>query len=366
MKDAEGSTSGDNGETRAMPKVSVIIPTYNRARLLGACLESIACQTYRDFEIVVVDDGSTDNTAEVVAAFAPLARYFWQENQGVPGALNRALREARGEYIRFVASDDVLLPEALEAGLQVLEKNHGVGLVYGQAWEVNEKGIVTSLRKPGFAQGSYIRSGRKEIAHLLFWDHITCSTVMVRRRCFDDVGLFDPQLRVGEDWDMWIRIAKTYDVAYIDRPLAQYLKHTGNISMAIDIEFLDQHRPRLLESVFGDPELGHLYRGLKGKAYFVYHRYIASMAYKANRMGTARRRLLEAFKSRPGEVFGLEGLMAFWLFLKTWIPVPVLEAARAMMRVLRDRGFTHRPSVRGAGRPGERLGSSPRLGGRDE
>jgi len=346
MKDAEGSTSGDNGETKAMPKVSVIIPTYNRARLLGACLESIACQTYRDFEIVVVDDGSTDNTAEV--AFAPLAHYFWQENQGVPGALNRALREARGEYIRFVASDDVLLPGALEAGVQVLEENPSVGLVYAQAWEVNEKGMVTSLRKPGFAQGSYVRSGRKEVGRLLFWNHITCSTVMVRRRCFDDVGLFDPQLRVGEDWDMWVRIAKKYDLAYVDRPLARYLKHTGNISMSIDIEFLDYLRPRLIESVFDDPELGHLYQGLKGKAYFVYHHYIAAMAYKANRMGVARRRLLAAFKSRPGEALRLRGLMAFWLFLKTLIPVPMLEAARATVRVVRNHALARRHLVQAA------------------
>jgi len=360
MTDVAVSRPGSGSEAKAAPKVSVVIPTYNRAHLLDACLKSVARQTYRDFEIVVVDDGSTDNTAEVVAPFAPLARYFWQENQGTAGALNRAIREAGGEYIRFVASDDLLLPGALEVGVQVLEEDPGVGLVYGQAWEMNEAGDVTSLRKPDFARGAYVGSGRKELGRLLFWNHITCSTVMVRRRCFDDVGLFDPRLRVGEDWDMWVRIAKKYDVAYVERPLARYLKHTGNISMGIDIEFLDYLRPRLLESVFDDPELGHLYQELKGKAYFVYHHCMAAMAYKANRMGVARRRLLAAFKSRPGEALGLRGLMAFWLFLKTLIPVPMLEAARATVRVLRNHAFARKHLLRAATGSSESLSLFPR------
>ncbi len=327
-----------------MPRVSVVVPTYNRAHLLGTCLRSIAGQTYHDFEIVVVDDGSTDDTAQVVASLAPRARYLWQENRGVASALNLGIGQASGEYVSFLASDDALLEKALETEVKVLDENPGVGLVYSQAWEVSENGVATSLRKPAFARGSYVRSGRKEIEGLLFWDHITSSTVMARRRCFDDVGLFDPQLCVGEDWDMWIRIAKKYDVAYIDRPLANYLKHSGNISMVIDIEFLDYHRRRMLESVLGDPELGHLYQGLRGRAYFSYHHYIAAMAYKANRMSMARRRLLDAFRSRPGEALRLRGLMAFWLFAKTWIPLPALGAARAMMRLLQGLVFRHEPS----------------------
>jgi glycosyltransferase involved in cell wall biosynthesis len=319
-----------------MPKVSVVVPSYNRAHLLDACLESVVRQTYRDFEIVVVDDGSTDNTAEVAARYAPLARYVWQENRGIPEAYNRGIQEARGEYILFVDSDDQLLEEALGAEVAVLDENDDVGLAYAQAWQVDESGAVTALRKPAFARGAYIRSGREEIKDLLFWCHITSPTPMVRRRCFDDVGPFDPQLPIGEDWDMWIRIAKKYDVAYIDRPLGKYLKHSGNISMRIDIPVVDSIRCHLLESVFGDPELASLYEGWKGKAFFAYHFYIASVAYKANHMGMARRRVVQAFRSEPRGVLRRSGFAAAFLFLKTLIPIPALMSMRSAMGKVRS------------------------------
>ena len=344
-----------------MPRVSVVVPTYNRAHLLRTCLESIARQTYRDFEIVVVDDGSADNTAEVVAAFAPLARYFWQENQGIPGALNRGVREAGGEYVSFVASDDALVPEALEAEVQVLEENPCVGLVYGQAWEMNEKGRVISLRKPGFAQGSYIRSGREEIRDLLFADHITCSTVMVRRSSLDDVGLFDLEYSpLGEDWEMWTRIAKKYDVAYIAKPLGIYLDHAGpagNIYSRIDPWTLERLRRLYVEQVIQDPEIGHLYQGLRGKAFARHHRVVATRAYQAREMGLARSHIRRALRARPREFLGRKGLAMAWLFLGTWIPVPALRAGRVMMRVLRDWVFGRRFSAKAVIRPqGEKMG----------
>jgi glycosyltransferase involved in cell wall biosynthesis len=344
-----------------MPKVSVVVPTYNRAHLLRTCLESIARQTYHDFEIVVVDDGSADDTTEVVAAFAPLARYFWQENQGIPGALNRGVREARGEYVSFVASDDALVAEALEAEVRVLQENPSVGLVYGQAWEMNEKGRVISVRKPGFAQGSYIRSGREEIRDLLFADHITCSTVMVRRSCLDDVGLFDPKYSpLGEDWDMWTRIAKKYDVAYIAKPLGIYLDHAGpagNIYGKIDPWTLERLRRLYVEQVVQDPEIGHLYQGMRGKAFARHHSVVASRAYQAREMGLARSHIRRALGARPQEFLGRKGLTMAWLFLGTWIPVPVLRAGRAMMRVVRDWVFRRRFSAKAViGPQGEKMG----------
>jgi glycosyltransferase involved in cell wall biosynthesis len=340
MKDAEESPLRSGGEPKARPKVSVVIPTYNRAHLLRACLQSITRQTYRDFEIVVVDDGSTDNTAEVVAAFAPLARYFWQENQGIPGALNRGLREARGEYVSFLASDDALVSQTLEVEVQALEANPGVGLVYGQAWQMNEKGTLTSLRKPGFAKGSYIRSGREEIRDLLFADHITCSTVMVRRRCLDDVGFFDPGYSpLGEDWDMWTRIARKYDVAYIAWPLGIYLDHAGpegNIYAKVDPWTLERLRRRYLEQVLEDPEIGHLYQDVKAKAFARHHTLVATRAYKAREMGLARSHILRALRARPLECVGPKGLAMVWLFLKTWTPVPILESVRGVKDALRN------------------------------
>jgi len=349
-----------------MPKVSVIVVTYNRAHLLGACLQSIARQTYRDFEIVVVDDGSTDNTADVAAAFVPLARYFWQENQGIAGALNRAIREATGEYIGFADSDDALLPEALEAEVRILDENPSVGLVYGQAWEMNEKGIVTSLRKPGFAEGSYIRSGREEIRDFLFSCHITGSSMMVRKRCFDHVGLFDPTFSVYEDWDMWVRIAKKYDVAYIERPVALYRVHSGpvgNIFFKADPRMLERLRRLRLERTFRDPEIGHLYQDVRNKVFFRHHCIVAARAYEVNEMGLARFHILRAFRARPQALLGGGGPGAVWLLLKTWIPGPLRGAGRRMLLLPRRLAARRKPPSPVVTHPGERLGSSAEIGG---
>jgi glycosyltransferase involved in cell wall biosynthesis len=347
-----------------MPKVSVIVVTYNRAHLLGACLESISRQTYRDFEVVLVDDGSTDDTAEVAAAFAPLARYFWQENQGIPGALNRAIREARGEYIGFADSDDALLPEALETEAHILDENPSVGLVYGQTWEMNEKGVVTSLRKPGFARGSFIRSGREEIRDFLFSCHITGSSMMVRKRCFDDVGLFDPTFSVYEDWDMWVRIAKNYDVAYVEKPVALYRVHSGpvgNIFIQTDLRMLERLRRLRLERTFEDPEIGHLYKGLRGKAFFRHHSLVAARACEANEMGLARFHIFQAFRARPRALFGSGGPGGVWMFLKTWVPAPVRCAGRRLHRLLGRLCLRPKSAVPPVVTHGvERLGSSPR------
>src|SRR3972149_11690952 len=152
-----------------MPRVSIVVPPYNYGRFLPDCLGSILAQTYRDFEVMVVDDGSTDNTEEVVAGFLPRVRYFRQENQGVGAAMNQGIELAMGEYIRFVDADDMVLESGLEPQVALLDSHPRVGLVYGQAYQVNEKGGINLLRRPGFARGSYIRSGREENAGLLFW-----------------------------------------------------------------------------------------------------------------------------------------------------------------------------------------------------
>lgn len=314
-----------------MVKVSVVVPTYNRAHLLGGCLSSIVSQTYGDYEAVVIDDGSTDGTAKVVAGFGDKVRYIPQENTGVPSALNRGIAESRGELIRFLASDDCLSPNALATEVALMDERPEVGLLYSQAWQIDESGEVTDLRKPEFADGSYVRSGLDEVRDLLFWDHITCSTVMVRKRCFDELGVFDETLRpFGEDWDMWLRIAKKYAVAYIAEPLASYLKHSGNISMTPNLAHMDHQRKKILDDAYADPAVAEHCRDLRSRAYMAYHADVAAMAYKSNEMGMARRLLISGFKSSPGQSIRPQGWAAMLLFAKTLIPVPLLDRGRSV------------------------------------
>ena len=136
------------------PKVSIIIPAYNRAHLIGATLRSALRQTYRDYEIVVIDDGSTDDTESVIRAIAPDARYISQANVGIPEVLNVCVRAAAGEYIAFLGSDDALAPKALEKQAAVLDANPNVGIVHGQAWLMDEQGRLTHLQRFPIATSS--------------------------------------------------------------------------------------------------------------------------------------------------------------------------------------------------------------------
>lgn len=328
-----------------MPRVSVVVPTYNRADLLRDCLSSIVAQTYDDYEVVLIDDGSTDDTASVAIGFGEKVRYIPQKNTGVPGALNRGISESRGELIRFLASDDRLEPHALATEVSLMHRQPEAGLLYSQAWQIDETGNVTELRKPEFASGSYVRSGLDEIRDLLFWDHITCSTVMVRKSCFDELGLFDESLRpFGEDWDMWVRIARRHSVAYLAQPLASYLKHSGNISMTPDLAHMDHQRKKILDDAFADPAVAKHCRDLRGKAYFAYHADVAAMAYKSNQMGIARRQLAAAARSEPSQLLKPMGMSSAFLFAKTLIPAPLLGNGRAAMTTLREKLRHRKPN----------------------
>ena len=140
------------------PKVSVVIPTYNRAHLIGETLESVLAQTFGDYEIVVVDDGSTDDTRSVVEKVAPQARYIYQENTGIPEVLNVCIREARGEYIQHLGSDDVLIEDTLARSVALLDAYPDVAMVHGAAWLIDEASKRFSVSRPNFATGDYIRS----------------------------------------------------------------------------------------------------------------------------------------------------------------------------------------------------------------
>jgi GT2 family glycosyltransferase len=260
------------------PKVSIIIPAYNRAHLIGATLRSALRQTYTDYEIVVVDDGSTDDTESVVRSIAPMARYISQANVGIPEVLNVCVRAAAGEYIAFLGSDDALAPKALEKQAAVLDANPTVGIVHGQAWLIDEQGTLTELQKPAFATQSYVRSGREEIEDLLMSNHIVATTVMVRKQCFDDVGYFDGRFGLYEDWNMWTRIFKQWDAGYVHEPLAFYRVHhgkSGSIFKKAAPRKLESYRRIQVSDILNDPDIGPQVRHLRRRSYARHHYTVA-------------------------------------------------------------------------------------------
>ncbi|MCR4418630.1 MAG: glycosyltransferase [Clostridia bacterium] len=216
---------GQNYPAGKPPTVSVIIPTYNRAHLVGRAIKSVLNQTYQDFEIIVVDDASRDNTEEVVRSFNdPRIRYLRHEhNLGGSAARNTGIRAARGEFIAFLDSDDEWLPEKLAYQLAVFSEDHDCGAVYTELVWVSDDGPA---RRVG------TRAPEGNILKQLLGSNVvgTTSSVVIRRECLERVGLFDETLPSCQDWDLWIRIARLYRFRKVSIPLVRYYWHRAQIS----------------------------------------------------------------------------------------------------------------------------------------
>ena len=207
-----------------MPRVSVIVPSYNRAQMLPRALESIFAQTYKDYEVIVVDDGSKDETPEVMKQFLGRVKYIRKENGGSASARNRGIEESGGKYIAFLDSDDYWVPEKLEVQVQVLDAHPNVGIVYARMPIINDKGERVGTKPAGI-------SGRNFKELLEHWGDLPTSTVMTRRECFEKAGKFDTALTTMQDIDMWLRIARHYDLYEIEsKVLAYYSRHGEQIT----------------------------------------------------------------------------------------------------------------------------------------
>jgi glycosyltransferase involved in cell wall biosynthesis len=266
--------------------VSVVIPCYNQALFLPEAIETVLQQTYREFEVIVVDDGSTDTTVEVAQAY-PI-RYIYQENQGLPAARNTGIRASRGEFIVLLDSDDRLFPHALQAGLRTLEQNPDCLMATGDFAFVS-------------ANGTWMRPSLKPIIKdhhyqaLLRCNFIEMTaTCIFRRQAFDIVGLFDPTLRASEDYEFYLRLVRKCQIVCYGNIIAEYRSH-GN-SMSKDGERMLNETMRVMEAqretVENDPSLRKAYR--EGIRFWrkLYGRHLAAqlaIQSKARREGYARR-----------------------------------------------------------------------------
>lgn len=203
------------------PIVSVIIPTYNRAHLVGRAIKSVLNQTFQDFELIVVDDGSTDNTKEVVNSFSDTRiRYIKHEiNKGGNAARNAGLKNSKGEYIAFLDSDDEWLPEKLEKQVNMFQKSSDeVALIYSWAEIIDEKGNLFMKSQP-MIKGEALRE-------ILNGNFLPSSTVIVKKACFDKVGLFDENFTSCQDREMWTRIAAQCRVEVLPECLVRMYRHS--------------------------------------------------------------------------------------------------------------------------------------------
>lgn len=209
-------------------KVSVIIPTYNRAHLLTQAIDSVLAQTFKDFELIIVDNYSTDNTESVVKSYKDeRIRYFKNRNQGLIGVnRNYGIQKSQGEYISFLDDDDLWLPEKLEKQVELLDSNKELGLVYSDIHIIGSNGNL--LKDTYFHSVKPFRGN--VFNELLVANFIASLTVVVRKEALSKVGVFDPKYVIAQDYDLWLRIAECYPVDFIEQPLAEYRLHVESAS----------------------------------------------------------------------------------------------------------------------------------------
>jgi glycosyltransferase involved in cell wall biosynthesis len=215
----------------ASPLVSVIIPTYNCAAFIGEAIQSVIHQTMDDYEIIVIDDGSTDQTASLLAQFAGRIRCLRQDNQGVAAARNHGIRSARGRIIGFLDADDRWKPDKLERQIPVLLSADDIGVIFsghqnlgGQTAGFNQyesPELTKLLSVISLGQHAYLIDDKNLFQKIMRYYLLLTSTVLIKRTCIEHVGAFDESLDIAEDTQLWLRVAKRTKVAFTDLPLTE-------------------------------------------------------------------------------------------------------------------------------------------------
>ncbi|MCG9895163.1 MAG: glycosyltransferase, partial [Fimbriimonadaceae bacterium] len=226
------------------PAVSILLTCYNHRPYLDACLSGVWAQTFTDFEVLALDDGSTDGTRERLAEETdPRFRaLFNEENLGTYGTLNRGLREAKGDFIAVLNDDDVWQPTKLARQMEMMRTHPRVGLVHTNGRFIDGEGEVMSGEPLGF---SFPRTETGDILlALVYANKIIASSVLVRRECFMEVGSFNEDYFGSGDWEMWFRIAEKHHVGYLDEPLTDYRVHGSNASHKLEKIWADDERLR--------------------------------------------------------------------------------------------------------------------------
>ena len=224
----------------SFPAVSVVIATYNRANFLAETIDSVLDQTFQDFELIVVDDGSTDDTANVLSTYGSRIRYFRQSNRGPSAARNLGVQHALGPWIAIQDSDDLSAPNHLELLCGYVRNHPDCAMVFANGSyisgiEHNRETIIPQKKSLRLAADGV------RLADLFDKSIVRLQAALISRRCYDAVDGHDESLRISMDLDLTFRLFAKYPIAYLDAVVFSYRKHPGNISR--------DHEMRLLENI---------------------------------------------------------------------------------------------------------------------
>lgn len=279
-------------QSLSSPLVSVIIPAYNQSQYLGKAIESVLAQTYTHLETIIVDDGSTDDTATVSRHYTSdkRVRYIFQENAGLSAARNTGIRHARGKYLTFLDSDDLFLPHKLDILVKRLKREPHLGLTAGQAQPINEDGQpIGSLFDEPLPEDE---------RRLLLGNPLHVGSVLLRRSWQEEVGLFDESLRSYEDWDMWLRLALAgCPMDFVHTPVSLYRFHRAQ--MTRDGSQMTRATFAVLDNLFAREDLPSSWRDWRELAYSRAHLRAAAQAFRTADYTSAASSLNEAIEYDP-------------------------------------------------------------------
>lgn len=306
-----------------MELVSVIIPTYNGTRYIMSAVQSVLDQTYAAYEIIVIDDGSTDNICSVLAPVFEKIVYIRQDNSGVGAARNLGLKNARGKYIAFLDDDDTWLPTKIESQVKILMDNPQYAIVYSYPTLIDEDGEEIPNDRPFM-----FPSGDVYLDFLLKNRINTPSVTLVRKSVFEEIGLFNGSF--CEDYDLWLRIARQHAVVYCPEIQACYRVRRGSASRNYE-KMLASHLAVLEAHLnYYDPPNKHLREqviaAINENKRETYRTYAYCFYCELGNLKQARSCLLESLKIR---VTGVKDVFYLLLFS---LPRPVFESLRCLKR----------------------------------
>ena len=252
--------------TRTTPTVSVLIPAYNYGHFVAQAIDSALGQTRLPLEVIVVDDGSTDDTPRVLAAYVDRIRILRRHNGGVSRALNVAARQSRGDVLAFLDADDRWLPAKLERQVERLVADSNLGLVHCGVEEIDGSGNFLRSRLDGI-EGDAAEALLMMRAGILGGG----SAAIVPRGVFEEVGGFDPEISVSQDWDLFFRIASRHRIGFVAEALVQYRLHGGN--QHLKVRRMEADMLRAFEKAFSVPNTR--FAKLRRRAYGALHAMLA-------------------------------------------------------------------------------------------
>lgn len=306
-----------------MPKVSVIIPTYNNAKYISDAVESVFNQTFKDYEIIVIDDGSIDNTKEVLKKYESKITYLHhQNNKGPSTARNTGIINSSGKFIAFLDADDIWVPNKLELQMKTISQFSEIGLLGCGAYMIDESGNIIKERKVV----SY--SNRKLLLQDLMIRNVICggcSGAVIKKECFDKVGLFDDGFRGSEDRDVWFRIAKLYEIKFLQQPLVKIRNHETNAHR--NVEIMKCGKRKFICKHLKDMDWLH-----KQKAYSYIYSDAAGEYYDASKRGLALTNSFTAIIQYPFKIY--ENDHKYQIFIKSIFPYSLIKNVKRFIFLL--------------------------------